>query len=61
MKKFFALCSMIVALGFVTGCGGGDTIPATGPGSPGATSHNDDATATEGQESNGDSDENDAE
>ena len=32
MKKFFALCSMIVALGFVAGCPGGDSsTPATTP------------------------------
>ena len=29
MKKFFALCSMIIALGFVAaGCGGGNPAPA---------------------------------
>ena len=34
MKKFFALCSMIVALGFVaTGCGGGSS-PAPSPTPP---------------------------
>ena len=32
MKKFFALCSMIIALGFVAGCGCGkkESAPATG-------------------------------
>jgi len=32
MKKIIALCSMIVALGFVaTGCGGGAPAPASAP------------------------------
>ena len=32
MKKFFALCSMVVALGFVaTGCGGGNDPAPTQP------------------------------
>ena len=32
MKKFFALCSMIIALGFVAGCGKKESAPATGGG-----------------------------
>jgi len=33
MKKFFALCSMVVALGFVAGCGNGGA-PAPAPSAP---------------------------
>ena len=51
MKKFFALCAMIVALGFVAGCPGGgespapspapaDTAPADGDGGNGSDSDN---------------------
>ena len=31
MKKFFALCAMIVALGFVAGCPGGGESSAPSP------------------------------
>ena len=34
MKKFFALCSMIIALGFVTGCGGGKPPVPAAPHAP---------------------------
>jgi len=39
MKKFFALCSMIVALGFVAGCGNGGA-PATTPEPPAPATYN---------------------
>jgi|GEM_PF-3113934 len=48
MKKIIALCSMIVALGFVaTGCGGGAPAPAPAP--EATDTENVDATAENGE------------
>ena len=44
MKKFFAICSMIVALGFVAGCPSGDKPVSPPPASDAAPASN----ATEG-------------
>ena len=50
MKKFFALCSMVVALGFVaTGCGGGNA-PAPAPTVPAASDAVEEYTADESEE-----------
>ena len=47
MKKFFALCSMIVALGFVAGCSGGGSSSTTPTSNP--------ATSTDATDTSGDS------
>jgi len=49
MKKFFALCSMIVALGFVAGCTPKDD-PAPAPPASDAATESGDATDTPADE-----------